>query len=116
MMPIKIKLGWYKDTAWGETEEGVDEAVVWRSKFGHYILTVYPLKLYDKKLKGWEYRIYDTKTNEEADSIDSSNGNDHAKTPWEAMKWAKETLEEIIENEKIEQWEKLKKKLKEKIK
>jgi hypothetical protein len=116
MIHIKIKLKWYKDIEGGETEEGVDKAVIWRSSFGHYLITVYPVKLYDKKLKGWEYRIYNTKTDEETDSIEGSYGNDHARTPKEAMRWAEEELEEMIEEERKEQWEKLKKKLKGKIK
>jgi len=103
------KLKWYKDTGYGQTELAVDEATIWEAthngKEGLFSLEVYPLKLINKKEKGWEYRIIETEpsgdTNEDGIDFDSlfetSEGDDHAPTVEVAMKWAENTLKDILE-------------------
>ena len=99
------KLKWYKDTGYGQTELAVDEATIWETTYngeeGLFSLEVYPIKLIDKGVEGWEYRIIEDNeegTGEEYDSaFESSVGNDHALTAKEAMKWAENTLKDILE-------------------
>jgi len=103
------KLEWYKDTGYGQTELAVDEAPVWRTTYqgkeGTFDLEVYPLKLIDKDLKGWEYRITEDNGDDEEDEgtefdfdsgFEAGSGN-HAPTAKVAMKWAEATLEDILE-------------------
>ena len=99
------KLEWYEDEDVAFSYEGEDEAKVWRATYdgkeGSFDLEVYPASLIDKKLKGWEYRIITEDSSGygvEYDSmIESSNAEDHAPDLKVAMKWAEETLEEILE-------------------
>jgi len=108
------KLKWYKDTEWAWSDIGADEAKVWRTAYcgkeGTFDLEVYPVKLIDKDVEGWEYRIIEDNeegTGEEYDSaFESSVGNDHALTAKEAMKWAENTLKDILE-ERISKKEKV---------
>jgi len=98
------KLEWYEDEDGGWTDDGVDSAKVWRTTYngkeGSFDIEVYPVSLVDKNVKGWEYRIIEDneKGTEEYDSLfESSIGNDHAPTAKVAMKWAENTLRDIIE-------------------
>jgi hypothetical protein len=89
-----IKLKWYEDTDFAYTDAGVDKAKVWKTAYKNYYITAYPVKLFDKNEKGWEYRIIHG--DDEYDSIAETIGS-HAETPEEAMEWAKQTLEIEIE-------------------
>lgn len=103
------KLEWYEDIEGGWSDVGVNSAKVWRATYngkeGLFSLEVYPLKLIDKNEKGWEYRIIETEPsgdpNEDGIDIDSlfetSEGYDHAPNAEVAMKWAENTLRDIIE-------------------
>ena len=107
------KLEWYKDTEGGWVDTGVDEADVWKATYtgkeGTFDLEVYPVKLLNKNAKGWEYKIIEIEPDgttikddgfEYDAAFDSSNGNDHAPNYKVAMKWAENTLEDILEERK----------------
>lgn len=103
------KLEWYKDEDYGRTEKAVDSATVWRTAYhgkeGSFDLEVYPLSLLNMDSKGWEYRIIeDTPSGDgfEYDAtFESSNGDDHAPNAKVAMKWAEATLEDILEERRV---------------
>jgi len=104
------KLNWFEDTGGAWSDEGVDSATVWKTAYngkeGSFYIEVYPLSLIHKDLKGWEYRIMETEPNggaikedgfEYDSASESNNENDHAPTAKVAMKWAENTLEDILE-------------------
>ncbi len=89
------KLDWYEDTDMGMSDEGVEEAPVYRTHYKGYDLEVYPVSLIDKEADGWEYKIINEEKDVDFDSFsETSNGYDHADTPEEAMEWAESTLED----------------------
>ena len=100
-----MKLKWYEDI-----EDGKNR--IWKTRYygkeGIFNLVVYPLKLYykdglvSKDRKGWAFRIVEIKPNGDIkdDGIDYDeafdyNGED-APTAKVAMKWAEESLEDIL--------------------
>jgi len=101
------KLKWYKYTEFGQTELAVDKATIWEAAYngkeGLFTLDVYPLKLFNKNEKGWEYRITETEPSgdfkEDGIEYDSTfeGSNDPAPTAKVAMKWAEATLEDMLE-------------------
>jgi len=104
------KLKWYKYTEYtdfGQTELAVDKATVWEAAYngkeGLFTLDVYPLKLFNKNAKGWEYRITETEPTgdfkEDGIEYDSAfeGSNYPAPTAKVAMKWAEAELENILE-------------------
>ena len=56
----KEKIEWYADTEHAYSDSGIN-ATVYRagveSKNKYYEITVYPLKLFDKDARGWDYGI-----------------------------------------------------------
>jgi hypothetical protein len=95
------KLNWYLDTEEGWTEDGVDDAKVARTQYKGYDIDVYPTALLNKNTKGYEYRITNAEKGVDYDSwTESSNGNDHAVNLDEGKKWARNTLEIFLEEEK----------------
>ncbi len=93
----KLKLKWYKDTGFAMSDAGVDSATIYNTGFEGYYLEVFPMKLINKNLRGWEYRIIN---NEKDIEYESSYSGDHAETPEEAMEWAESTLEDFLKEEK----------------
>lgn len=88
------KVQFCPDTEGAYTEMGKD-GKVWRGGHKGFDITVYPVSLINKKVKGWEYTLYNEKKDVDWDSLaETSVGGDHAKTAKQAMEWAKNTVEE----------------------
>jgi len=115
MLYTKVRLKWYKDKERGYTKRGSRKAVVWKAKFGDYIITVYPLRLYEKGAEGWEYEITNIKKGlEEYDSVFFHEP--AFKTAEEAKKSAEEKIDEGIKKKNKKEWKKLKEKLEKELK
>ena len=97
---ILKNLEWYEDIGFAYTDAGEDEAKTYNAYYKGYYLKVYPVSLFYAGEDGWEYEIISDKKGIEYNSLEeSSNGNDHAKTPEEAEKWAIDTLKTFLEEE-----------------
>jgi hypothetical protein len=109
---IKFKLKWYKDK---EKEYDIfgseKKAVVWKAKVYNYVLIVYPLRLYEKKAKGWGYKIVNAKTNEEEYDSGYPPHEYYIPTTKKAKELAEEIFREVIKEKRIEQWGDLKSKI-----
>ena len=96
-------LHWYTDTDYAYSDMGVDEAKVYKTGIDYkgkfYDITVYPLKLIDEDLDGWEYKIYTLDKNDEIiDEYDAGVYADyHFNTLDEAMRASISTLKEMLE-------------------
>jgi len=106
MSETKINLEnveWYTDTDFAYTEAGVDEAKVYRTAIKNnnlcYEITVYPLKLLDKNIGGWDYRIATVTENgriiKEYDA--GAENYDHFPTAKKAKNASLITLKEMLE-------------------
>jgi len=100
-------LEWYEGEDGGWTDDGEDSAKVWKAVYRRknvsFYIEVYPLSLINKNLKGWEYRIIwndGGKNEDEYDSAFESCNGDFAPTDKIAMKWAEDTLSDILEDMK----------------
>jgi hypothetical protein len=89
-----IKLDWCEDIDHAYNNAGINKAKVWRSVYKDYYIVVFPLKLIRKNVKGWAYGIVNGENNV-YNSLRESNGQ-YSETPEEAMKLAKDKLNEIL--------------------
>jgi hypothetical protein len=87
---------WWEDKDFSYSDVGED-ANVWRTSYKGFQITVYPVKLYNKNSKGWEYKLFNPKKieHEEWDSLfETSEGGDHASDSETAKRWAINTVNE----------------------
>jgi len=83
-----------QDTQDAYTNIGKD-GTVWRGNHKGFDITIYPIALINRRQKGWEYALYNEDKGVDWDSLyETSVGGDHAKDAEQAMKWAKNTVEE----------------------
>jgi hypothetical protein len=94
---ILKNLKWAEDTGYAFTDVGKDEARIYNTFYAGYYIEVYPVSLFYSGDKGWEYRIINDEKGIDYNSMEYSNGFDHAKTSKEAMKKAIERLKEFLE-------------------
>lgn len=93
---IPNNLEWAEDTGSAFSDAGEDKAKVYTTEYKGYYLEVFPMKLVNKNLKGWEYQIInDDKGIEYISGVESDGP--PAETPKEAMKWAASTLRTYLE-------------------
>ena len=84
----------YPESEDAYTDDGTG-STIYTGEYEGMEITIYPLKLYNKKNTGWEYKIYNTNTGEQVDGMSFSNyPTDHAKTAKEAMERAANTVKE----------------------
>jgi len=82
------------DTEYAYTDTGKD-GKIWRGSHRGFDITVYPVALIDRRIKGWEYALYNEKKGVDWDSlVETSTGGDHAKDAKQAMKWANNTVKD----------------------
>jgi hypothetical protein len=93
---ITNNLEWIEDTGFAFSDAGEDKAKVYTTGYEGYYLEVFPMKLVNKNLKGWEYQIINEDKGIEYISGVESDG-PSAKTPKEAMEWAASTLRTYLE-------------------
>ncbi|MGC8585804.1 MAG: hypothetical protein ACP5L4_06825, partial [Thermoplasmata archaeon] len=93
---ILKNLQWSEDTGYALSDAGEDEARIYNTYYAGYYLEVYPVSLVYSGDEGWEYRILNDEKGIDYNSLEYSNGFDHAKTPEEAEKWAIERLKEFL--------------------
>jgi len=99
-------LKWFSEKEEGWTEIGADMATTWTAaKNQNWLAQVYPLKLINKAIPGYEYKIFKMKEGQIEDEwdsrLESSVGGDHARTAEKAMAWAESTLEDFVKERKI---------------
>jgi hypothetical protein len=91
-------LRWGEDTDYAFSDAGVDKAKTYNTYYKGYYLKVFPMKLVNKDLEGWEYEIINDDRGIEYSSGAETVG-PPAKTPQIAKRWAISTLETFLEEE-----------------
>jgi len=83
-----------KDTEDAYTDIGKD-GEIWRGYDRGFEITVYPVSLYNRRMEGWEYALYNEKKEVDWNSLfETSVDGDHAKDAEQAMRWANTTVKE----------------------
>ncbi len=95
-----LKIRWHKTRETAFSDIGADSAVVYVAKVKGYYIEVYPVKLFDKNAKGWEYRIFNEEKVDYDSIFNSLSDQDSARTPEEAMRWAEITLRDFLKKER----------------
>lgn len=91
-------LRWAEDTGYAFSDAGADEARTYNTYYKGYYLQVFPMKLVNRDLEGWEYEIINDDRGIEYMSAAETIG-PPAKTPQIAKDWAISTLKTFLEEE-----------------
>lgn len=98
---VDTQVQWHKDTEFAYIENGKDSKVFRTYHKGVHI-KVYPLTLFHKDAKGYEYELYSEQRKIDWDSLHETANTgilinetgDHARNAEQAMKWAIRTVDE----------------------
>ncbi len=96
---ILKNLKWHEDIEYAYTDEGKDKAVIYYTCYNGYYLKIFPVSLIDLNENGWEYEIINDKKEIQYNSLQNSNGNDHAITLGQVKKWAINRLKDFLKVE-----------------
>ena len=96
---ILKNLKWHENIDYAYTDEGKDKSVIYYTCYNGYYLKIFSVSLIDLNENGWEYEIINDKKEIQYNSLQNSNGNDHATTLKQVKKWAINTLKDFLKVE-----------------